>query len=387
MTNSSPNRFTRRALRIAKRLIAFRSPSHVNNRGISQYLARKFDRYGFVVESLDYDDANGVRKHNIIARKGKGTGGLAYFCHTDTVPADQWSGPTDGPFDPAVIDNRLYGRGACDMKGSIACMLTAVRSLLKTKIEQPFYFVATADEEVGFGGARHVTRNSKLYREIVEGNARAIIGEPTSLEVVYAHKGSTLITATARGRAAHSSTREGRNANLAMIPFLASVAKLFDATESDLVWQDKEFDPPTMCWNLCMSDNRPAVNVTATRSECQIYFRPMPGMDVSPLVEQCKSLAERQGLEFEADAYGQPMRTDPQTEFVLQALRIAGTSNPRTVGYGTDGGVLDKIEDKIVLGPGSIDQAHTDDEWISMEQLLAGVDIYGRFLTAFCQPK
>jgi acetylornithine deacetylase len=270
------------------------------------------------------------------------------------------------------------------MKGSVACMLTAVRTLLKSSCDKPFYFVATADEEIGFGGARHVVQHSKLFREMVDRQPYAIIGEPTSLEVVYAHKGSTLITAVARGRAAHSSTQEGRNANLAMIPFLTEIHQLFAVTESDPAWQNSDFDPPTMRWNVCVSDNRPAVNVTAARSVCQIYFRPMPGLNVAPLIDQCASLAQRHGLELTVDPYGQPMWTDPRSPFVRTALRLTEKSSPRTVGYGTDGGALSELREKIVFGPGSIDQAHTDDEWISLEQLSAGVDAYSRFLQEFC---
>ncbi len=384
---AAAERTTRRALRFARRLIAFQSPSHVSNLAITRYLGRKLEKYGFVVEGLSYRDRQGVAKYNLVAKKGAGSGGLAYFCHTDTVPADEWSLAESGPFRPVVRSGRLYGRGACDMKGSIACMLSAVRATLEGSNHddaRPFYFVATADEEVGYGGARHVVQHSRLYREMVNGETCAIIGEPTSLEVVHAHKGSTLITATAYGRAAHSSTREGRNANLAMIPFLVDIKRLFDSTEQDSVWRNDDFDPPTMRWNICLSDNQPAVNVTAARCVCQIYFRPMPGLDVGPLVQQCQAIAERSGVQLEVEAFGGPMYTDPHAPFVRAALRIAGNATTHTVGYGTDGGALDEIRPKIVLGPGSIAQAHTDDEWISLDQISMGADIYCRFLREFC---
>jgi acetylornithine deacetylase len=270
------------------------------------------------------------------------------------------------------------------MKGSIACMLSAVRATLARDYLSPFYFVATSDEEVGYGGARHIVQHSHLYRQMVSGQTCAIIGEPTSMEVVYAHKGSTLITATAYGRAAHSSTHDGRNANLAMIPFLAEIKRLFDGTEQDPVWRNEDFDPPTMRWNICLSDNRPAVNVTASECVCQIYFRPMPGLDVGPLLQQCHDIAEQHGVHLEVDPFGGPMYTDPQAPFVQAALKIAGTTTARTVAYGTDGGALGELHQKIVLGPGSIAQAHTDDEWISLEQVSRGADVYRRFLHEFC---
>ena len=97
-------------------------------------------------------------------------------------------------------------------------------------LKQPFYITCTADEEVGYIGAKHVAEKSKLYREMVDGDARGIIGEPTMLEVVYAHKGTTGFSAVSRGRAAHSSTDKGLNANLAMIPFLAEMKVIHDET-------------------------------------------------------------------------------------------------------------------------------------------------------------
>lgn len=375
---------TRRALRFARRLIAFPSPSHASNLAITRYLAGKLEKFGFVIERHAYRDPQGVDKHSLVARKGAGNGGLAYFCHTDTVPAEEWGPVGMNPFEAVVIDQKLYGRGACDMKGSIACMLSVLRASVAEEYRHPFYFVATSDEEVGYGGARHVTQHSRLYQEMVSGRTCAIIGEPTSMEVVHAHKGSTLITATAHGKAAHSSTAEGRNANFAMIPFLADIQRLFDSTEVDPVWRNKDFDPPTMRWNICLSDNRPAVNVTASRSVCQIYFRPMPNLDVAPLLAECQAIADRHAVELDVNPFGGPMYTDPESPFVRAALKIAETTTARTVGYGTDGGALMEIREKIVLGPGSIAQAHTDDEWIALDQMSRGVDVYRRFLRSLC---
>ena len=191
-----------KTLRYAKRLIGFDSTSHLSNRMISKYLQLKLTKHGFVTEKLEYRDKRRVRKVNIVARKGGGSGGLAFFAHTDTVPADDWFSRRYGPYEPAIAKERLYGRGSCDMKGSIACMLTAAQRYSWEQLQQPLYLVFTADEEIGFHGARYVVEQSSTYREMVENNTRGVIGEPTGLEVVRAHKGMCIFTVTSRGKAA-----------------------------------------------------------------------------------------------------------------------------------------------------------------------------------------
>jgi len=373
-----------KALRYAKRLVGFDSTSHLSNRMISKYLEMKLTKHGFVVEKIEYVDKNNVRKINLVAKKGGGHGGLAYFGHSDVVPASKWFTEKFGPFEPAIARERLYGRGSCDMKGSIACMLTAAQSFAWDDLKQPLYFVVTADEETGFHGAKCVVEESKLYREMVASATKAIIGEPTSLEVVHAHKGSVEITATARGKAGHSSSRLGVNANLTMIPFLAELKTLYDETETEIKWQNEMFDPPTLSWNISIKDDSPALNVTAGKSVCQMYLRPMPGIDIEPLVNRLHVLGDKHGIKIRVNKHGNVFFADPGSEFVQQSLKLAHRPKSKTVSYGTDGGVFTELGNKIVYGPGSIDQAHTVNEWIALEQLSRGTEMYTKMIRHWC---
>jgi len=373
-----------KALRYAKRLISFDTTSHLSNQLICEYLELKLTKHGFQVEKTDYVDEAGVKKQNVIAKKGVGKGGLAYFGHSDVVPSGTWFDGTPGPFEPTVTQDRLYGRGSCDMKGSVACMLAAAQQFSQNDLKQPLYFVVTADEETGFGGARSVVQDSKFYREIVDGGTRAIIGEPTSLEVVYAHKGIYEIKATAIGRAGHSSTREGVNANVAMIPFLNDINRTRELSEEDDTWQNDLFDPPTISMNICIRDNSEAPNITPSKSVCTTSLRPMPGVDVEPLIDKLVDSAQRNGLQIEVQRHGAPMLTDVSSGFVNEALELAGKKDPRSACYGTDGGVFTEIENKIVFGPGSIDQAHTRDEWISLDQLEKGTAMFTQMVRHWC---
>ncbi len=373
------------ALDHAKKLVSFDTVSRLSNVEISDHVDAVLRSLGFETERIDYEDRKGVPKSNVLGRIGPSVAdGLAYFGHTDVVPADDWKFTGHGPFEPTVKDGRLYGRGSCDMKGSVACMLAAVATLDASKLQRPVYVVCTADEEVGYGGALQVVERSATYGEIVESRAHGIIGEPTLLEVVHAHKGGCGMVVTAHGEAAHSSTAHGRNANLDMIPFLGDLKGLHDEAESDPQWRNDDFDPPTVCMNIGVNDHTRAVNVKPPQSVCTIYLRPMPGVPGAVFRDRILRLAERHGLETQMIFEAEPMWTPPDTEFVRTMLDLAGREKSHTVGYGTDGGAFTAVERKVVFGPGSIAQAHTHDEWIALDQLEKGTAAFVQLIEHFC---
>ncbi len=365
-------------------LIAFESTSVFSNAPVSDYVQETLTKLGFETERIEYNDDNGVQKVNVIGKKGEGSGGMAYFGHTDVVPADPWFTEEHGPFNPTIKGNKLYGRGSCDMKGSIACMMAAAEQFSAAELINPIYITCTADEEIGYGGAKQVADNSKFYREMVDGESNGIIGEPTMLEVVYAHKGTYGFVATSKGRAAHSSTREGINANLAMIPFLTEMKSIHDEIESDPSWQNDEFDPPTMSWNIGINDHTKAINITPPQSVCTVYFRPMPGQNADALVERARKAAADSGIDFDLRSQATPLYVDPQSDFVNEVLQLTGKKTPRTVSYGTDGAMLSAMKKIVIFGPGDIAQAHTHDEWIDLDQLEKGTEIYSHLIRHWC---
>lgn len=374
------------ALEYAQRLVSFDSVSRKSNVDVTNCVEGILGDLGFETERLEYDDKHGVRKACVVGRKGPpaDSGGLAYFGHTDVVPADPWLFPEHGPFTPTVKEGRLYGRGSCDMKGSVACMLAAAARVPSEKLRRPVYVTCTSDEEIGYTGAQEVAKRSQFYQAMVAGGVHGIIGEPTCLEVVHAHKGTYGFTAVAHGRAAHSSTNKGINANLAMIPFLVEMKNLHDELERDPQWRHPEFDPPTMTMNIGINDHTAAINITPPQSICTVYFRPMPGHDADGLLSRARSIADKLGLEFRLGHRGRPLYVDPASPFVQEVLRLAGKSKPRTVAYGTDGAMLTELANLLVLGPGDIAQAHTHDEWISLDQLDRGTALYTRLIEHFC---
>jgi acetylornithine deacetylase len=368
-----------------RELIPFPSVSRDSNTEITDCIDQWLRKLDFESERLSYQDENGIPKSCLVARKGPATaGGLAYFGHTDVVPVNSWSFAASGPWTPHVTDGRMYGRGSCDMRGSLACMLAAAHELRNSKLTAPVFYVVTADEEVGMHGARKVVEDSQLYRQIVAAQPASIVGEPTMLDVVYAHKGGRAVRATSIGRAAHSSTGQGVNANMALIPFLVEIQKINDEMETSEEWRDDRFVPPTPTLNLMIRDTNTGINITSAQSECLAYFRPMPGQNADGMVERLRQLATGCGLKFDVLFSGSPLYTDPCAPFVKELLQLAGRSSARTAAYGTDGAIFTELKNIVVFGPGDIAQAHTDDEWISLEQLQLGTEMYSQCIRRWC---
>jgi acetylornithine deacetylase len=169
-----------------------------------------------------------------------------------------------------------------------------------------------------------------------------------------------------------------------MIPFLQTMKAIHDEVAAEPMWLDARFDPPDVSWNIGINDHTRAINIKPSQSICTVYFRPMPDQDFQPLLDRTKEAAEACGVEFILERIGRPFYVAPDSPHVRLALELAGRNESGTVCYGTDAGELYALEKLVVLGPGSIAQAHTDDEWISLEQLELGTAVYKRFIERCC---
>ena len=189
---------------------------------------------------------------------------------------------------------------------------------------------------------------------------------------------------TSRGIAAHSSTGKGINANLKMIPFLSEIRELYMEVDGDPQWQDERYDPPTINMNIGINDHTTAVNITPAQSVCTVNFRTMPAINADSLADRIKSIGTKHDLELDILFETEPLFTDPDSNFVAEMLKLTGTERSHTVPYGTDGSCFQELEDIVVCGPGDIRQAHRDDEWISLEQLNLGTDLYEKLIRNWC---
>lgn len=372
------------ALDYARELIAQDSVSAKSNVPVTDLVDGWLRQLDFEVERINYTDPRGVAKSNVIGRRGTGTGGLAFLGHTDVVPADDWKFAEHGPFTPTVRDGRLYGRGSTDMKGPIACFLAAASQVQPSALQQPLFICCSADEETGMQGIKEVVRRSAIFRQMVAAQVRSIVGEPTQLSVVHAHKGGCGVTVRSRGVAAHSSSTRGINANWKMIPFLAEMKSLHGELEADPRWQNPAFIPPTMSLNLGINDHNLALNITAPESVCRIYFRAMPDVPIDPVLERISRSAHANGLEYTLDFRSPPFHVPADLPYVRECLPFAATPEPQTVAYGTDAAQLGELQNCVVFGPGDIAQAHTHDEFIALSDLERGTATYAKMIEHFC---
>jgi acetylornithine deacetylase/succinyl-diaminopimelate desuccinylase-like protein len=334
-------------------------------------------------------------RENILARvdghAGPNAGGrlLLLSVHQDTVPT---AGMTIPPWTPSIREDRLYGRGACDVKGGMAAMLTAIARL---KDERPaamptIVLACTVNEENGFTGVAALPRlwqsgNSPVLPRRPDA---AVVAEPTGLQVVVAHKGVVRWRCHARGLAAHSARPEsGQNAIYRMARALAAIERYQEEVVGSL-----GFHPLYGRSTLSVGTITGGVSVNTVPDRCTIEIdRRLAGSEepeaarrhlIDYLARHCDVAA---WLEHERPfLFGLPLGDDangPLAERLSAAVReVAGECRLVGVPYGTDAASLAAAGVPVVVfGPGSIEQAHTADEWIDLAQVQQAAEIYYRF--------
>ncbi|RAI58245.1 M20/M25/M40 family metallo-hydrolase [Roseicella frigidaeris] len=356
--------------RLAAELVAIDSRSGRSNLAIAERIEAELG--GFEIERLDYADAAGVPKRALVAHRGP-PGGHALSGHMDTVPETGWQ---EDPWRPRIdAGGVLHGLGSVDMKGAVAaCILAAKAAPPGT----PATLLITTDEETTKAGARAVA-GSALARSL--GLRGIVVAEPTGLVPVRGHRSSATITATAEGVQAHSSTGQGRNANWALIPFLAEMQAIQQRLRTEPGLQDPAYDPPFADFNLVIDNHGTAVNVTPARATARIKFRASRRLETAPILDAIRAAGRRAGVAVEIAAEGPPPELAEDHPLVALASRLTGQA-ARTAPYGTDASELQALAPCLILGPGSIETAHTPRECVALADLAAAVPLFLRILTA-----
>jgi N-acetylglutamate synthase-like GNAT family acetyltransferase len=176
------------------------------------------------------------------------------------------------------------------------------------------------------------------------------------------------------------------NANHGLIPILPFLLELQEQTERNVKYQNEFFDPPTLSWNITLLNEPMAVNITPSMARANVFFRPMPNVDYQPLLDQLSAECDRLGLEYQFIDRTNPWMCEPTAPHVLQMLAVTGNHVPRTVCFATDGGALQRLQNLVVCGPGDIAQAHRRDEFISLEQLQLGSEVFEKAFRAWSCP-
>jgi acetylornithine deacetylase/succinyl-diaminopimelate desuccinylase family protein len=307
---------------------------------------------------------------------GRATKTILLAPHLDTVPAAD-----ESQFVPRTEGDRLYGRGACDTKGSVAAMLSAVIAVANSKRrprETEIIFAGLVDEENGQSGSRALAR-SHLKADL------AIVGEPTSDRIVTAHKGNVWLELETQGRSAHGSRPElGRNAIHAM-------ARIVDALETDYAKTLRQRRHPLLghaTINVGTIRGGTQPNIVPDSCAISIDRRTLPGESDAGVKREIQSFLARKKLRATFSGMGRqslcsPMETNTRLPLVRQFLRSVGQRKPVGVNYFCDAAVLAEGGiPSVVFGPGDIAQAHTPDEWISLRSLERATAMLVRFLSS-----
>ncbi|NIC37444.1 acetylornithine deacetylase [Halomonas desiderata] len=374
------------AAEMLERLVGFATVSRDSNLELIAFVEGYLDEHGVEHWRVESDDG---KKANLLARIGPAVeGGVVLSGHTDVVPVDGQPWSTD-PF--TLIDKddgKLYGRGTCDMKGFIACALAELPEWLKRGLDKPIYLALSYDEEVGCIGA------PRMIERLMADHPRpaaVIVGEPTLMQPVVAHKGATNLRTTVTGRASHSSQIDQ---GVSAIHVAARLVTKIEDVMSELRAEgrvDEAFNVAHSSLHVGKIAGGTAINIMARECTFEWEIRHLPGDRVEELLGRVNDYA----AELEAEM----QRRAPETSIVTEALNVTvpaladdnnaqvldlcrellGEQPSGAVAYATEAGQFQRAGlPTVICGPGSIRQAHQPDEYIEIEQLAAGT----RFMQA-----
>jgi acetylornithine deacetylase len=361
---------------LVERLVAFDTTSRNSNLALIDFAAELLEEAGAHCRR-SYNEAG--TKANLFASFGPdGNGGVVLSGHTDVVPVDGQDWSSD-PFKVEQRDVKLFGRGTADMKGFLGAALSFAGDIGKMKLKRPLHFALSFDEEVGCAGVGGLLADLKSA-DIKP--AFAIIGEPTEMKIVGAHKSGAVIHTRCHGREGHSSAPDkGANAVMMAGEFVALLETLGNELKSD---RDAYFDPPYTTIQANMIAGGTAVNVLAREALVTWEYRGLPDRDGADVVTRARAQAETKILpkyqahvpeariETKVHASYPGLVLDAESPAVAFVRDVSGANAVETVAYGTEAGLFQRAGiPAVVCGPGSIEQAHKADEFLALSELSA----------------
>uniref|UniRef100_E1TJJ1 Acetylornithine deacetylase (ArgE) n=1 Tax=Burkholderia sp. (strain CCGE1003) TaxID=640512 RepID=E1TJJ1_BURSG len=358
------------------KLIGFATVSRESNLAMIEFI-RDYLAAQDVQCELFYNDER--TKASLFATIGpRDRGGIALSGHTDVVPVDGQTWTVE-PFRLVEKDGRLFGRGTADMKGFLASVLAAVPTFVERNLKMPVHLAFSYDEEVGCLGVRPMLEQlaQREHKPVL-----CLIGEPTLLKPVLGHKGKLAMRCCVKGAACHSAYAPyGVNA----IQYAARLINHLDEIGEDLAqpaYRDERFDPPYSTVQTGVIKGGRALNIVPAECEFDFEVRALPGFDANQVAQRLRSYAEAELLPkmraVKADtdismrslsAYP-GLATSPDSEAARLLALLSGSTEFGTVAFGTEGGLFEQAGiPTVVCGPGSMDQGHKPDEYITSEQL------------------
>ncbi|WP_397541344.1 acetylornithine deacetylase [Roseovarius salis] len=366
-------------------LIAFPTVSEVSNLDMIAFLAYRLEEAGAKVD-IFHDEIG--HKANLFATIGPEVdGGIVLSGHSDVVPANPQDWASD-PFQMIESDGRLYGRGSCDMKGFIAAATAMAPVFAERAANRPVHFAFTYDEEVGCFGAQSLVKSLAAHG-IRPGIA--VIGEPTSMRIIEGHKGCYEYTTHFSGLAGHgSSPDKGVNAVEYAVRYVNRLLELKDTLRTRAP-AGSRFDPPWTTVNTGSLQGGVAHNVIASHAAVEWEMRPVQMSDADFVKAELRDLCENRLLpamravcpdaDITTETIGEVEGLEPTDENEAKEIMMELTSanSADVVPFGTEAGIFQSFGmSSVVCGPGSIEQAHKPDEFVSIDQLQQCLDMLDR---------
>ncbi|WP_226344949.1 acetylornithine deacetylase [Agilicoccus flavus] len=363
-----------------ERLVAFDTTSRNSNLELIDAVADELRGHG--LEPHVFPDDEG-RKANLVvtvpAADGSRSGGVMLSGHTDVVPVDDQEWSSD-PFRAQIRDGRLYGRGTCDMKAFSAVAISLLPRMVSARLREPIHLALSYDEEVGcVGGARIV----KQIADLGLAPSACIVGEPTNMAVVRAHKSINLVRVTFTGVAAHSSlTPQGVNAVEHAARFVTRVRDMADAWREHGPFDDA-YPVPYTTSSVNVVSGGIATNTVPDRCVVELEYRSIAAVDPAEVLDRIRGFAQQAQeamrrenpaahVDVEVPAQVPGLDADPDSPAAALAVGLGALDDGGKVTYGTEAGQFagSGIE-TVVCGPGDIAQAHAPDEYLELEQVQA----------------
>jgi acetylornithine deacetylase len=368
---------------ILKALVGFDTTSRNSNLELLAWVEAYLDRFGVPHERIV--DQTGAKANLWVTIGAAATPGYVLSGHTDVVPVDGQTWSND-PFRLTQRDGRLYGRGAADMKGFLACCLAAVPDMIAGPLAAPIHLAFSYDEEVGCVGVRSLI--ARLEKAAVKPVA-CFVGEPTEMTVVIGHKGKRSFRVDVHGRTCHSSLApQGVNAVEYAARLIVNIREMADRLARDGA-RDPLYDVPFTTTHTGVVDGGTALNIVPDACRFLFEFRMIAADNVDALAGEVmayardrlepdmKGVAPEASIAFDTISEFPGLETPPALDVVALAKTLAKRNDHRKVAYGTEAGLFALAGiPTVVIGPGSIEQAHKADEYIATSEL----DACGSFI-------
>ena len=374
------------------RLIAHDTTSRYSNLALIEDIADFLSHHG--LQPWLAHDATGQKANLFVtlpAADGTTAGGLIFSGHTDVVPVDgqDWQ---SNPFHAVIRDDKLYGRGTADMKGFIAAVLAAIPHMKAAKLARPLHIALSYDEEIGCLGAP-VMIDALQQRGLSP--EYCIVGEPTSMQMVVAHKGIHTFTCRVHGKAAHSSlTPQGVNAIEYAAQLILFIQQLGQRLQHDYA-QDAAFDVPFSTLSVNTIQGGIASNIVPQLCEFGFDYRNLPHMQPADVIEpiqryirevlepQMRAVDANCGIELHHHA-AVPAMPEADAQALLQLVaQLVDNHTRHKVAYATEGGQFKQAGiHTVICGPGNIEQAHRANEFVSLAQLARCDDFLNKMIAA-----